>query len=98
MIWKWPLESLEDQIIMVPVGTKIISAQIQDSRICVWGMFDKKQAKNLKKTQVLIVGTGTGAEENLPPIYRFIDTVQHNGFVFHVFVNEVYQQWPTLKR
>lgn len=86
-IWKFPLELTDTQQINVPLGTKILTAQIKDGEITMWGIVplvpDCREAEPLT---VEIHGTGTSDRPSEGLTY--VGTVQsHAGlFVWHVFI------------
>lgn len=63
---------------------KILSAQEQDGNICVWYEVDENQNFNTIKN-FFIIGTG---KYFLMPNGHYVNTIQLNGFVWHIYVND----------
>jgi hypothetical protein len=87
-IWKFPLETEDEQIINVPVGAEFLSVQVQHGQPCIWAKVNP-QENVIVRAKVVIIGTGhpANASDNM----QFIGTYQlHDGnFVGHVFVGGV---------
>jgi len=81
-IWKYPLDVIDTQVILMPEGAEILSVAIQRDIPCVWVKVD--QNAKLQPRDIHIRGTGH-------PLYgyegKFIGSFQLDGgaFVFHVF-------------
>ena len=80
-IYKYPLEIATIQPLQVPRDAKILSVQFQNDVLCLWALVDPK--KELTIRYFLIFGTGR-LIENMPKTV-FLATVQHAGYVWHVF-------------
>lgn len=81
-IYKYELMLRDAQAITMPEGAKILSAQKQRNTLCLWVQCDTR--KHMQQRTILITGTGN----KLPcpsNELRFIDTVQDDMFVWHVF-------------
>lgn len=81
-IWKFPLAITDRQNVMMPAGAEILSAQMQDDRLCLWALVNPEAPKQPREIEVL--GTGqpiTKADR------RYISTTQMLGgrLVWHVF-------------
>ena len=88
-VWKWYLTMPgEAQVLDVPRGTQLLTAQIQDRRLCVWGACDPAMPKVQRILDV--VGTGWVLPDPAS-LRRHISTVQHvkAELVWHVF-----ERWP----
>ena len=87
-IWKFPLETEDEQIINVPVGAEFLSVQIQHGQPCIWAKVNP-QENVIVRAKVAIVGTGHPAKHT--DGMMFLGTYQlHDGnFVGHVFVGGV---------
>ena len=94
-IWKFPLELIDEQDVMMPKGAKILSVHVQVSIdvseaheiVCLWALVDP-DAK-LQKRVIEIFGTGNPID--VPGVtHKFIGTVQMRGgsLVWHVFEQE----------
>jgi hypothetical protein len=89
-IWKYELKAEDEQVLIMPAGAKILSAQVQNhgfhDAICIWAIVDPNTpSSKLEKRKFRIIGTGHpfNDADNL----TFISTVQmYDGkLVFHVF-------------
>lgn len=81
-VYKYPLLMKDVQRVQLPLEAEILSAQMQNGVLCLWakvqiGVPDKVQ-------RIWIRGTGHGIEDEV----KFIDTVQDNGLVWHIFGEE----------
>lgn len=81
-IWKYPLEITDEQSVMLPEGSDILSAQVQGGTLCLWVKVNPKAP--LSRRTIRIFGTGHPVPDE--PLV-FIDTVQMAGgaLVWHVF-------------
>ncbi len=82
VIWKFPLEVADGQMIEMPAHAKILHVQMQDGKPCLWAYCDPEQPKQPR----LIRTIGTGhpiPDESL----TYIGTYQTDGgrLVWHVF-------------
>jgi len=87
-IWKWALEALDIQEIIVPKGTKLISVGWTpwNHQLCVWG--EVPNPKVIEKVRVNILVAGTGHPITIPKgERRFIGTamIPELNLVWHVF-------------
>ena len=82
-IYKYQLKLIDSQSVFLPVGYKILSAQLQAGQLCMWAMIDPYIA-DMVPVEIKVFGTGHEIESNCGD---FIDTFQLNngGLVFHVF-------------
>jgi hypothetical protein len=81
-IWKFPIECVDSQVIEIPHGAKILTAQFQGDKLCLWALVDTEEPKELRN--ILIYGTGHAMK---PDNLRYISTYQVAGgrLIFHVF-------------
>lgn len=81
LILKYPLKVTDYQLLEELQVTKILCAQVQDGTICFWAEVDSDiDSVNI---EVIIVGTGQPMSEMVN--YKYLDTVQLNGFVWHIY-------------
>lgn len=82
-IWKFPLHLTDRQVVSMPSGAKILSAQAQHGKVTLWAMCDQSREERQLRT-LLIIGTGHPVPDDC---CEFIGTVQFEGgsLVFHVF-------------
>lgn len=81
-IFKYTLQAETEQVVRMPSNAQILSAQIQNNKICIWALLFDTEAEP-KDRRIFIFGTGH--EINPCIAIEFIDTVQINGLVFHIF-------------
>lgn len=86
-IFKWTLQLEDEQVLSVPVGTKLLSVQMQHGSPQVWGICFSP-ASSMKKITVFIHGTGHPITREV--LGRFLGTFQMKDgtLVFHVFVED----------
>ncbi len=82
-VFKYELEVTDRQEIPLPPRATILSAQVQQGKVCLWAEVDYDELYLAEPRHIRIHGTGHPVTESL----RFIDTVQLSGgkLVFHVF-------------
>lgn len=82
-IWKYPLKVAGEQVVEMPEGAKIISAQMQGGQLCLWAIVISCRAVESRRICVF----GTGHDISTDRAYEFIDTAQMAGgsLVWHVF-------------
>lgn len=84
-IFKYKLEVVDTQMVEAPVGMKWLAAQFQGSHIFVWGKFYTHFQDDKTLYTFYIRGTGH-AWDGRPYAQDYLDTVQMNQFVWHIFV------------
>lgn len=82
-IWKFALEHTDQQFVQLPRGAKILSAQVQRERICLWALCDPEGETAARDIRMFGTGHSVPDWDSL----TFIDTVQLMGgnLVLHVF-------------
>ena len=84
-IWKFELETTDNQTIEMPIGSKILTVQTQNGKVCLWALVDP----TVIKVKVFIDIFGTGHEihygENIIRNYLGTYQLQNGDLVFHVF-------------
>jgi len=82
-VWKFPLKITDRQTVPMPVGAKILCAQIQQGELCLWAEVDTR-CGNLAR-EIWIFGTGHPIRNAFS--LRYIGTVQQfdGGLVWHVY-------------
>ena len=85
-IYKYPIAITDRQMVMIPRGGMILSAQSQHGKLCLWVMVDPEN--EVTPRTIEIIGTGNP----MPPLTanerrKFIDTAQmmSGELVWHVF-------------
>lgn len=79
-IYKYQLKTTDQQTITMPVGSEILSLQIQFGNPCIWVKVDTDN--EVRYRTFVTFGTGHPLPEN---DLEFIGTYQTGQFVFHVF-------------
>ncbi len=81
-IWKWTLKMVDNQVVNMPIGAKVLTVQMQNGEPQVWALCD--EANPTEPRQIAIYGTG-----NPLPLEpgEYIATFQmHDGaLVWHAF-------------
>jgi hypothetical protein len=81
-IWKFPLKIVDDQPIEVPVGAKLLYAQIQFGECCLWALCDPSAPRETRRIAIY----RTGHEiPNDPGEYLATFQMRDGELVFHVF-------------
>lgn len=83
-VYKYPLALTDVQDVKMPEGARILSAQVQDGKICVWAVVNGDAPLVYRRFMI----AGTGHQHVFSP-WKFLDTVQTGPFVWHVFYQEV---------
>lgn len=90
-IWKYPLKITDTQVVTMPKGAEILSAQMQGDGLCVWAKVDSGEPS--EDVMFFVHGTGHGLTS---PEAKYLDTFQMRGgtLVFHVF----YKPTPSMTK
>ena len=83
-IFKYELEIMDSQLLMIPSGAEILTVQTQSELPKLWALCDPEQIKEART--ICIFGTGNPIPEGN---FKYISTFQLMGgiAVFHVFEN-----------
>lgn len=79
-IWKWSMERVDCQRLMMPRGAKILSVQMQHGAPQIWAYCDPTE--KFERREFRIIGTGHDIPSHPG---EHIATVQDRDFVWHVF-------------
>lgn len=82
-VFKYPLEITDgEQHIKMPIAARVLGAQMQRGRLCLWALVWPDSAREARRFRV--VGTGHALQDE--PL-SYVGTVQtHDGvLVWHVF-------------
>lgn len=88
-VHKYPLPA-HDCLVHMPLGAKVIHADIQGEQICLWAHVDTKQKKELRR--FMIVGTGHTMPEGQKLEHRGTVLMHEGTLVVHVFENVDYTE------
>jgi hypothetical protein len=83
-IHKYPLSMSDEQVIMLPFGARMLSAQMQGDNLCLWVELNP-EADRTECRVIEIYGTGNPMIDGVAR--RHISTVQSGPMVWHVFEN-----------
>ena len=88
-IWKYELETIDQNKIEMPIKAEILTVQIQHGTPCLWVLVDPDlDPNNDKETRYFEVhGTGHIIRDDIVSTRNYIGTYQLNGgaLIFHVF-------------
>lgn len=82
IIYKYLLEITDLQTIELPKSAKYLDIQFMGSQLFLWAMHDTND-KDKRIDEISIIGTGNPFPNRVIEHYK---TVQHNGFVWHIFI------------
>ena len=80
VIWKYPLRLEDFQTVDLPVGSKILTVQLQNEMPYLWALVDPEAPP--VPCGILILATGEPTSSNPG---EYINTLQWRHLVFHVF-------------
>ena len=85
-IYKYPLETTDNQTVEMPLDSKILCIQVQGDKPCLWAMVNT-EAERKEKRFIEIFGTGNEMHYDMGVSRNYIGTYQLNNgsFVGHVF-------------
>lgn len=81
-IYKYPL-NLGRQVVLLPLGARVLTAQVQHETICLWAEVADPEGKKERRT-FNVVGTGHPIPNN-PGVYIGTVQMQEGRFVWHVY-------------
>lgn len=86
-IWKFELETTDNQKIQMPVGAEILTVQTQNETPCLWALVDPNEAKEDRFIEIFGTGHPIGYDMDVDVDRKYISTYQLHGgsLVFHVF-------------
>jgi hypothetical protein len=80
-VWKYELLITDFQTVEMPMGTRILTVQMQYGQPCLWAeVNDRSNETELR--HIGIVGTG---HADVPTGAVYIGTVQDDSLVWHVY-------------
>lgn len=79
-IFKFPIELNGLQIVSMPEGAQILTAQMQGDQLCLWATVNPHAPAEPRIIRVF----GTG-HQIVGKTVKYIATVQHSGYVWHIF-------------
>lgn len=80
-IYKYPINSTDQQDILLPEGAGILTAQVQQGQVCLWARVDPSAVLTQRKIRVAGTGHPVGSG------WAYLGTVQlmGGGLVLHIF-------------
>lgn len=84
-VYKYSLEIKDEQMVLLPIGARILTVQQQNNNIFLWALVNSTASEEQAFT-IRIHGTGHAISDS--DELEYINTVQLYGgkLVFHVFV------------
>ena len=87
-IWKYQLETIDNQSIEIPINAKILTVQMQENIPCLWALVDPSAGKEIRHVEIF--GTGHPISYDHPGERNYIGSYQlisldGECLVFHVF-------------
>lgn len=83
-IHKKQLQVMDEQIVLLPVNSVILSVANQKGNISLWYLLDK-ETKELGQRKILIRGTGHNIEMIKSTVFIGTILLMDDDLVFHVF-------------
>ena len=82
-IWKFQLETVDEQSLLMPKGANILTVQTQNEIPCLWALVDPEG--NKEERIIEIFGAGNPVNDEIDR--RYIGTYQsmRGSFIGHVF-------------
>ena len=84
-IFKYVIPFARSQFVTMPIGAQVLSTGAQNGDIVVWA----KVNPDAQTTARHFLIYGTGWEFDNLDRYRYLGTVQIEGFVLHIFMENV---------
>lgn len=81
-IWKWNIDVVDRQELMIPAGAKILTVQPQSGGYSLWALCNEKMPKQPR--QIAIYGTGIPMPSD-PGEYIATFQMYGGNLVFHAF-------------
>lgn len=81
-IWKFEID-FSNKKVMMPVGCKILSTQIQSDIICIWAEVDTGEIQ--EEVIFEVFGTGHELPQNMGISREYVGTVQIGPTVWHIY-------------
>jgi len=89
VIWKFRLNLMEEQILLLPFGAEVLTVQMQGGVIVLWAVVSPAAAK--VQWRFFIIGTGN----DFIRLGTYIGTVQQPPYVWHVFMAPIEGNFKT---
>lgn len=92
-IYKYPIESFDYQTIQLPEGAKVINADMQNNKVCLWALVDTENAEQDYTSTVNVYAFMTGQLiiDNMEDL-RHIKTLLLDSYkaqiVIHIYIDK----------
>jgi len=84
-VWKYRVPVADDFAIDMPVGTQVLTMQMQRGQPCIWALIDAKVDAPFEQRKFRMFGTGHEIEEDIEMSYVGTFQIGNGLLVFHVF-------------
>ena len=84
-IWKFELETKDQNIIQMPKGAEILCIQEQYGKPCIWALVDPNEEKEVKTFEIFGTGHPVYCDMGISRIYKGTYQLNSGALVFHVF-------------
>ncbi len=87
VVWKYPLEILDEQAILVPAGTKFLSLLEQNNIPTLYFLVNDGE-EDMEIISVSIRGTGHPVEREMSKVSQYIGSVSTCGgqLIWHIWI------------
>ena len=82
-IWKFPLQLVDIQDVVMPKGAEILTVQVQKDDLCMWAAVDPRE--DTIANTIFIHGTGHQIEDFEKKKYISTFQIAEGDLIFHVF-------------
>ncbi len=82
-IYKYPLHIVDRQVLSMPSGARILTAMLQGDDVCLWAEVEPGGPWPPIERTIRIIGTGHSMPDT--STLRYINSVIHGRFVWHVY-------------
>jgi hypothetical protein len=82
-IYKYPLDLVDGQVVSMPEGAEILTAQEQHNQLWIWALVNPDRPTSNRIFE--IHSTGNPIAVDMGVERRYVATVQERQFVWHVF-------------
>jgi len=86
VIYKYPLEVIDDQFIDIHQDYEVLSVQVQNGKLCLWAKVDPKLP--MVYMHIVIIGTGQPMSDNDEMKYIGTFQLESGSFVGHCFISK----------
>ena len=84
VVYKYPLEVTGEQQVLMPVGARVLTVQVQYDQPCLWALVETRNP--LANCTVTTVGTGHPTDLTTGSTYVGTYQLKGGALVMHVFM------------